>query len=77
MGTDRCGHQDGAFSCSELAQGLLSVSLGAVAVDTGAGVALPIQEVLQGVGAFLGLHEDQSQRVLTWGAERRHTRVKH
>lgn len=62
--TDRRGHQNGAFSRSELVQGLLPVSLGAVAMDTGAGIALAVQEVLQGVGAFLGLHKDQSQRVL-------------
>lgn len=66
MITDRCGHQNGALSRSELVQGLLSVSLGTVAMDTGAGVALPVQEVLQGVRAFLGLHKHQSQRVLAW-----------
>lgn len=70
MFSNRCGHQNGAFSWSELAQGLLSVSLGAVAMDTGAGVALAVQEVLQGVGTFLGLHKHQSQRVLAWRTER-------
>lgn len=70
MFSNRCGHQNGAFSWSELAQGLLSVSLGAVAMDTGAGVAFAVQEVLQGVGTFLGLHKHQSQRVLAWKAER-------
>lgn len=38
-------------------------------MDTGAGVALPVQEVFQGVGSFLGLHEDEGQRVLTWSAK--------
>lgn len=71
MFSNRCGHQNGAFSWSELAQGLLSVSLGAVAVDTGAGVALAVQEVLQGVGTFLGLHKHQSQRVLAWKNRKR------
>lgn len=47
-------------------------------MDTGAGVAFPIQEVLQGIGAFLGLHKNQSQRVLTWWTERESTtEVKH
>lgn len=59
--SDRCGHQDGALPRSELAQGLLAVPLRAVAVDAGAGVALAVQEVLQGVGALLGLHKHQRQ----------------
>lgn len=70
MFSNRCRHQNGAFSWSELAQGLFSVSLRAVAVDTGAGVALAVQEVLQGVCTFLGLHKHQSQRVLALKTER-------
>lgn len=67
--TDRCGNQNGAFSGSELAQGLLTVSLRTVAVDTGTGVPLSIQEVLQGVSPFLGLHKNQSQGVLPYRTE--------
>ena len=59
------GHEDGTASGAELVQGLLSVPLGAVAVDTGASVALAVQEVLQGVGALLGLHEHQGQGFLS------------
>lgn len=55
--SDRCGHQDGALPRSELAQGLLTVPLRAVAMDAGAGVALAVQKVLQSVGALLGLHK--------------------
>ena len=57
--TDRGSHQDGAAPGAELVQGLLAVALGAVAVDTGTGVALTVQEVLQCVGTLLGLHEHQ------------------
>ena len=63
----RSGNQDGAASGAELVQRLLAVALGPVAVDTGAGVALAVQEVLQGVGALLGLNEHQCERVLPWG----------
>lgn len=65
----RCGHQNGAFSWSELAQGLLTVSLGTVTMDTGASIPLSIQEVLQGISTFLGLHKNQSQRVLPYRTE--------
>lgn len=63
--TDRGGNENWAFPRSELAQCLLAVSLGAVSMDTGAGVTLTVQEVLQGVSSFLGLHKHQSERVLT------------
>lgn len=34
-------------------------------MDTGAGVALAVQEVFQSICSFLGFHKDQSQRVFT------------
>lgn len=61
----RSGHQDGAAARAELVQRLFSVSLGAITVNTGAGVALTIQEVLQGVRSLLRLHKHQCQRLLT------------
>ena len=67
-------HEDGTASGAELVQGLLSVPLGAVAVDTGAGVALAVQEVLQGVGALLGLHEHQGQGFLACKEKERRER---
>lgn len=63
--THSCGHQDGAASRSELVQSFLSVSLGAVSMDTGAGVSLAVKEVFQSVSSLLGLHEHQSQWVFT------------
>lgn len=74
--TDRRGDKNGALSRSELVQCLLAVSLGAVAMDTGASVALPVQEVLQGVGSFLGLHEDEGQGVLPWSAKTKTNELK-
>ena len=55
-------------------QRLLAVALGPVAVDTGAGVALAVQEVLQGVGALLGLHEHQGQGFLACKEKERRER---
>lgn len=77
-GAYRCSHQDGAASGAELMQSFFSVPLGAVSMDTGAGVALPVQEVLQGVGSFLGLHKHQSQRVFACGVrgERKRPQIK-
>lgn len=42
---------------------LLSVSLGSISVDAGAGVTLVVKEVFQSIGSFLGFHKHQSQRV--------------
>lgn len=67
--TDRCGNQNGAFSWSELAQGLLTVSLRTITMDTGTSIPLSIQEVLQGISPFLGLHKNQSQWVLPYRTE--------
>ena len=64
MSTYSCGHQNGALPRAELVKSLLTVSLRAVTVDTGAGITLAVQEVLQGVGTFLGLHKHQSERLL-------------
>ncbi len=61
--TYSCSHQDGAASRSELMERLLSVSLGSISVDAGAGVTLVVKEVFQSIGSFLGFHKHQSQRV--------------
>lgn len=66
VNTDRSGHQNGAFPRSELVQRLFAVSLRAVAVDTGAGVSLAVQEVLQGICTLLSFNKNQRQRVLPW-----------
>lgn len=44
-------------------QSLLSVPLGAVAMDAGAGITFTVQEVLQSISSFLRFHKDQSQGV--------------
>lgn len=68
VNTHSCSHQDGAASRPELMQSFLSVSLGAISVDAGAGVTLTVKEVLQSIRSFLGLDKHQSQRVFTCAA---------
>lgn len=67
MDPHRCRHQYWAAPRAELVQSLLAVSLGTIAMDTGAGIALTVQEILQGIGSLLGFHKHQCQGVLTWG----------
>ena len=55
------GDKNGAPSATEPLQSLLALTLGPVAVDRGDRKALAIQELIQLVGALLGLHEHQSQ----------------
>lgn len=63
--TYSCSHQDGAASGPELMQSFLSVSLGSISVDAGAGVTFVVKEVFQSICTFLGFHKHQSQRVLS------------
>ena len=57
------GNKDGSFASTEGPQRFLSLLLGAVAMDTGAGVALSVQEMVKGVRSLLGLHKHKSQGV--------------
>lgn len=57
------GHEDWCSGRLEAVQGRLPLRLRAVAMDTGAGVALGIEEVIQCVTALLGLHKDEGERV--------------
>lgn len=68
--TYSCSHEDGAASRAELVQSFLSVSLGPIPVDAGAGVALAVQEVFQSICSFLGFHKHQSQRVFACETKR-------
>lgn len=61
--TYRRSDQDRAPSRAELVKGLLAISLGAVAMDTGASVAFAVEEVLQGICTLLGFHKHQGERV--------------
>ncbi len=59
------GYEDWRFATLELVEGILPLSLATVAMDTGTGIALGIQEVIQSVTALFSLDEDQRQRPRT------------
>eukprot|EP00042_Codosiga_hollandica_P051259 m.626658 g.626658 ORF g.626658 m.626658 type:complete len:338 (+) comp58246_c0_seq2:519-1532(+) len=63
-GGDSRGHQDGGLARTEGGQSKLALALRAIAVNGGRRVAFAIEEVLELVGALLGLdeHEDQGLR---------------
>lgn len=58
------GNQDRADTVSELAQGLLTLALGAVAVNRVGTHVLVDEEVRQGIGHALGLDEDEGQAAI-------------
>ena len=58
-GRHRRRHDDRRLADLEPAECLLPLPLGPVAVDAGDWEALPVEELVQAVGAPLGLHEDE------------------
>lgn len=55
--THSSGNHDGASSRTKLVKCLLTITLRAVAMDTGAGIALAVEEVLKSVCSLLSLHK--------------------
>ena len=61
--THSSSHQDGGGAILERAECVLSLRLTAVAMDTGTGVPILIEEVVQRITTLLGLNEHQSETV--------------
>jgi hypothetical protein len=60
-GSNSSGNQDGATAVTEELQSTLTLALGAVTVNGGSGETLVDEEVGEGVGHTLSLHEDEGQ----------------
>jgi len=62
--SDGSGDEVGRLKVAERAESVLALALGAVTVDRRAPVALVVEELVERVGAALGLHENQGEALL-------------
>ncbi len=60
------GNHDRAAPRTKLAEGFLTIALRAVTMDTGAGIAFAVEEVLKSVSTLLSLHKHQCERILAY-----------
>ena len=73
-GSNICGAHDGSVAALEAAEGILTLSLGLVAMNGAGGEALGAENVLKVVARALGLDEDKDESLLD-GKEETHQRL--
>ena len=57
------GHQNWRPATLEAVQSSLTVALATVTMDTGGGIALGVEEVIESIATLLGLNEDECEGV--------------
>ena len=74
--THSSGHHYWCAACPEVMQSSLSISLRAVAMDTATLVTLHVEEIVQSITRFLGLHKDQSKGISAYNNNQAYIKYK-